>query len=362
MTELFRYIEQSFVTPSAIPAINVGSESNIQESLRGEISKRLPPDQIRGTASNFILKNFSSPGPDPFHLGAQYLSFGSELLTLHSPGTHAVEDLVSNLFGRSSSTLVSSNPFLSDKALLDDTLVCVKIATAFDRVNTHSLVAMRQAIAFIEDFVADKVTADTTKGIGKTLRRPIRIPREFVKSLTLNTDRQQSPPEPDPSIEGAARKRTALMVEQQHLKTTYDTIMSLPPDQFEFRPVSVIADQKPIRNDVGCGAGNEVLGGAGFGSTADAVSAPPSFLAIPKAVVERLGGDVHKTLEKANIDITGAPVSHVITAIKKQWQDVSQQLAPYQIPVPAKVFRVGVHLFAFQDDASATVSGTKEAL
>jgi len=356
MAELFRYIQQAFVIPSATRAIDVGSESDLQKDLRGDISQQVPTEQIRGKASDFILEHFSSLLADPFHSGAQYLSFGTRLLTLHSPGTDPIEDLIEEVFGKESSPLVRSEPFLSDKALLNDALVCVKIATAFDRVNAHNLVAMRQAIAFIEDFDAGKVTDFTAEVLRKTLRRPIRIPSEFVESLTVIPDRHQSPPPPDPAIEAAAGQRAVLMAEQGHLKSAYEAIMGLPPGQFELTPMS---DQKPTGETAGPRSGKDGVGSSG---SSDTDSAPPTFLAVPKAAIERLGGDVRKTLEEANIDIEGASVFHVITAIKRQWQDVSRQLAPYQVPAPAKVLRVGVHVFAVQNSAPTTAPATKEAL
>jgi hypothetical protein len=361
MAELFRYIQQAFVVPSTTQAIDVDRQSDLQNSLRDAISKGLPPDRLRSIADDFIVKHFSSPLNDPFQMGKQLLSV-SKLIAPPFHGTHAINQLISKVFGRDASELVGSNPFLADKALLDDTLVCVKITTAFDRVNAHNLVAMRQAIAFIEDFAADKVTDVTAEGLRKTLRRPIRIPTEFVKSLTVIVDRPQSPPAQDPATEAATRHRTALMNEQRHLRSAYEAIMGLPPDHFELTPFSVNADRGAIAASNNRSSGKEVSAGEGPGSEADAVSAPPTFLAIPKAAIERFGGDVRKTLEKANIDVTGAPVSHVITAIKRRWQNVSQQLAPYQVPASAKVFRVGVHLFAVQDNALAPVPGTKEAL
>jgi hypothetical protein len=361
MTELFRYIQQAFVLPSTTRGIDVDRQSDLQNGLRDAISEGLPPDRLRSIADSFIVRHFSSPLNDPFQIGKQLLSV-SELMAPPFHGTHAIKQLVSKVFGSEAPELVGSNPFLADKALLDDTLVCVKITTAFDRVNAHNLVAMRQVVAFIEDFAAGKVTDDTAKGIGETLRRPIRIPSEFVKSLASNTDRPQSPPAPDPTIEAAARQRAALMAEQQHLKTTYDMIMHLPPDQFELRPVRVKADRTPDRDVAGRSAGREVSVGEGIESEGDAVSATPTFLAIPKAAIERLGGDVRKTLEEANIDVASGPVSHVITGIKRRWQDVSQQLAPYQVPAPAKVFRVGAHLFAVEDTAPAAAPSTREAL
>jgi hypothetical protein len=97
---------------------------------------------------------------------------------------------------------------------------------------------------------------------------------------------------------------------------------------------------------------------AGCGGEGDATGAAATFLSVSDAAIERLGSDVRQTLEKKNIDIAGAPVSHVIAAIKSQWQDVSRQLAPYQAPAPIRVFRLGAHLFAVEDSAAATPETT----
>ena len=359
MAELFRYIQQAFVAPSGQQAIDVGRQSDLQNSLRDAISERLPRDRLRSMAQAFIAKHFSSPLDDPLQMGQQLRSVNERLAPpLH--GTDAVDQLIAATFDSDATDLVGSDPFLADKALLDDILVSVKISTGFDLVNAHDLVAMRQAIAFIEDFAANKVTDVTAEGLRKTLRRPIRIPTEFVKSLTVIVDRPQSPPAQDPATEAATRHRTALMNEQRHLRSAYEAIMGLPPDQFELTPFSVNADRGAIAASNNRSSGKEVSAGEGPGSEADAVSAPPTFLAIPKEAIERLGGDVRKTLEKANIDVTGAPVSHVITAIKRQWQDVSRQLAPYQAPAPTKVFRLGAHLFAVQDSTATIATGTGE--
>jgi len=89
-------------------------------------------------------------------------------------------------------------------------------------------------------------------------------------------------------------------------------------------------------------------GGEQAARSTDATAAAPTFLAVPSAVIERLGGDVQRTLKNASIDIAHAPVSEVVASIKRQWQEVSRQLAPYQVPTPSAVFRVGAHLFAVQ--------------
>ena len=218
---------------------------------------------------------------------------------------------------------------------------------------------MRQVIAFIEDVASGKVADDTAGVTRAMLRRPIRIPSEFVYPVTAGAEVQPSPPS-EPPDESAARQHAALLAEQQHFKRAYEMIMSLPPDQFEMKPVSSKADGKVARNATESASGKEAPGRGGCAYEMDAGSAIPSFLAIPDAAIERLGVDVKKTLERAKIDIAGAPVSHVISQIKRQWQDVSQQLAPYQAPAPTKIFRLGAHLFAVQDSAATIATRIRE--
>jgi hypothetical protein len=355
MAELFRYIQQAFVAPSGKQAIDVGRQSDLQNSLRDAISERLPRDRLRSMADAFIAQHFSSPLDDPLQMGQQLRSVNERLAPpLH--GTDAVDQLIAATFDSDATDLVGSDPFLADKALLDDILVSVKISTGFDRVNAHDLVAMRQVLAFIEDFASGKVADDTAEGIRAALRRPIRIPSEFVYPVTVSAEGQPSPPS-EPPDESAARQRAALLTEQQHLKRAYETIMGLPPDQFELKPMSSKADRKVARNAAARTSGKKAPDGA---YELDAASAAPSFLAISDAAIERLGGDVQKTLERANIDIGGSRVSHVISEIKRQWQDVSRQLAPYQAPAPTKVFRLGAHLFAVQDSTATIATGTGE--
>jgi hypothetical protein len=369
MAELFRYIEQSFVVPLDTAVIDTARESDLQNALREALAEPQSPEQIRDVASNFLLEHISSPVSDPFSLGKQLSAFGNRLRELPSAGADAIEKLIREIFDSDASDLVSSTPFQSDKALLDDVLVCVKITTAFDRVNAGALVSMRQTIAFLEDFAAGKMIAVTTEGVRTSLRRPVRIPSEFVKPLPVNPEPPEQPSVTDPQ----ARQRADLATEQQHLKRAYEVIMALQPGELELKPSRLAAGRPTMiaTHTYERSSGTEASFGerllalfdrrAESGTATDAVAATPTVLAIPHAAIERLGWDVRNTLEKANIDVAGTSVPEVIAAIKREWQDVSRQLAPYQVPAPAKIFRVGVHLFAVSDAASTTVSRTKEA-
>jgi len=359
MAELFRYIEQAFVVPSAPSTIDVERESDLQSSLRAALSEHLPSDKIRGIADRFILKHFPFAMADPLHLGKKLLSVRRQLLALASPDSHAIDKMFMSAMGSNAHAVVGSSDFRSDKALLDDTLVSVKIVTGFNKVNARNLVAVRQTIAFVEDFDAGRVTDYTAEDILSSLRRPIRIPQAFVKPLVPTPTPAPPPQPPDAAAQAAVRQRTQLMAEQENLKNAYHMIMSLQPHQFELKPSGIKADRPAAKVQK---ADKETTKGAKPLNVADAVSARASILTVPRQMIEQFGSDVRNTLEKASIDASRASVVHVISAIKKQWQDVSGQLAPYQVPAPAKVFRVGVHLFTVPDLNSTTIPSTKESL
>lgn len=345
MAELFRYIEQAFVAPSDNQAIDVGRQSDLQDGLRNAVSQRLPRDRLRNMARAFIVQVFPSRFDDPFQMGQQ-LRFFSDRLAHPPRGIDGIDQLIAATFDKDASDLVGSDAFLADKALLDDTLVAVKIATGFDRVNARELVAMRQVIAFIEDVASGEIAHGAAGATRAALRRPIRIPGEFLYPVTASVE-NQPPPTPEPPDDSSARQYKSLLADQQHFKRAYEMIMSLPPDQFEMK-----SESAPSREVPGCG---------GQAYETDATSAPPSFLALPDAAIERLGADVKQTLENAKIDFGSAPVSHVISQIKRQWQKVSEQLASYQAPAPARIFRLGAHLFAVQDGGAPIATGRGEA-
>jgi hypothetical protein len=346
MSELFRYIEQAFVLPAITPGIDVSGESDLQHSLHSAISRHLPPIEIRGIASDFLDKHFPSPATAPFRLGSQYLSFRSKWRAEFSTTSPNINNVISNVFDSKVGKLTASKAFLSDKALLNDTLVAVKLVTGFDRVNAVNLVSMRQVIAFLEDLTAGNLSEITVESIKAALLRPIIIPQEFVDALKAKP--MELPQMQDATVDTASHDRATLVQEQLALKSAYDTIMGLQPHQFELKSREV--------NTIGAGSVQiaQETSEVGFSRAGQAVNAAPVFLRVAQTEVDRLGDDIRHALAKANIDVLAVPVSNAVESIKRRWQNVSRQLAPYQVPAAAKIFRVGVHLFAIRDLPATT--------
>jgi hypothetical protein len=145
--------------------------------------------------------------------------------------------------------------------------------------------------------------------------------------------------------------------------------MSLQPRELELKtsPVSMDRTTLPVRaRELEPAAIHDVLraGETPAAPSAEGTAAAPSFLAVPPRVMERLSDPARRVLERAAIELSAAPVSDVIASIKKEWQNVSRELAPIQVPAPSPVFRVGVHVFAVREMTQplADMSGPSPAL
>jgi hypothetical protein len=347
MVELFRYIEHSFVVPTTTDSIDVNGESAFQNRLRDAIQKNQPPDAIRKLGDSFLLKTFSSPVADPFKLGSQFLALRDQVTALPSPGSDAVKKLISTIFGSDAGPLIHSSAFLADKQLLNDSLVAVKLVTGFDRTNVANLVSTRQAMAFLEEFGSGKLTNVTAASIQQKLSRPINIPQEFVKALipTIQTARTGSEP---PSTQGAPSPDiSALNTEHAALKSAYDAIMALQPSQFELATSAGVQPRK--------GTHKVQSGGVSSGGTLS-LDASPMFLRIPRGTLDGLDKDQRKALDNLGIDISALPASSALDTIKKKWLDAAKQVLPSQVPVAAKVYRLGLHLFSIRDLPAATTT------
>jgi hypothetical protein len=345
VAELFRYIQQAFAVPDSTGIDTQNNNSDFQTSLRHAISGHESPDQIRALAGKFLDQNFPQGGDNPLKLRDQLLSFAKQLRTLASPSESTVGDLIKSVFNTNAQTLVRSDAFLHDKNLLNDTLISVKLVTGFDRVDSADLATQRQAIAFLEDFTAGNITTFTAAALQAVFQRPIRIPKLFVDALQPPS--QSTPPPPPPPDGSSDRERAALVAQQQALRTAYARILSLQPHEFELKAL-------PARGPVIAApraAADVPARGPGEPSASSAVASAPQALTVSAKVVESLPAQVRGTLQKFSIDVANTPVPSVIASIRKHWQTVSQQLAPYQIPAAAGVFRVGMNLFAIQPPA-----------
>ena len=357
MAELFRYVQHSFVAPAETSSIDVSRESPLQRDLENARSGDRPAEQIREIAGKYLETNFQSPAAEPFRFAKALIEFGRELLDLSSPNQQTIDELITSVFAMDPQTLPEDNAFQSDKGHLDDALICVKLVTGFDRVNAARFVAMRQSIAFLEDFAAGEISDFSSDALRARLRRPIRVPQDLLDALKKNERQQSAPSAPDPNGASTGRRLADLIERERNLRTAYEAITQLEPDRFEMKPMHFSSDhpttasgamvREATHHGIAKRQAREGHGGA--------MISVPAFLAIPREAIERLGGGVKATLERASIDVDRSQVPNVVTAIKREWQEVSGALAPYQIPSPAKVFRVGANLFAVRP-LTATVA------
>lgn len=357
MTELFRYIEQAFALPSAPNAIDTKSDSPFQTGIRNAVSQHQPPEQIRSLSTKFLDQNFPPGDENPIVLADRLLLFAKKLRALPSPSKAIVAKLVETVFNDDAETLVASDVFIEDNVLLNDALVSVKLVTGFDRVNAADLATMRRATEFLIDFAPGNNDRSSTANplitnIGDAFRRPLLIPKLFLDALKPAPRKPPPPPLPDPAAVAAGSRRAALLAGQAAFQSAYETIMSLEPHEFDIRAVPPHS-ARPLPGVYAQPAAPAPRTTTHEPASTELSATPsaPMSVMLSTRVIEQLDPSVRNTLAKSAIDLVNTPADSVIASIKKEWQSVSRQLAPFQIPAAAPVVRVGVHLFALQPSA-----------
>jgi len=347
MIELFRYIEQSFVRPASKDnSVDLGSDSDFQNKIRSERNQPSAGEKIRRDAQEFIDANFTDSPSGKVRLGEGLLAFHHDVLGLKSPTAANINQLIAKIFDESAQDVSQSDDFRQDKEFLGDSIVAVKLITAFDKVNIAELVAMRQAIEFLSQVAEGELDDLTHEQLRASLLRPMLIP------ASLFAPKAASKPPDDGSDSGEADEQAKriekLQKEADELKTTYDALMAIRADELEVvalkdMPAVAVLEQRSLA------LGSENLN-AGVTE-----AAPRSVITISRAVVDKLPDAVIATLKRSNIDISQTALPTIVEKVKEKWIDVSRELEPYLTPAPINVYQLGIHTFAVQPLVKLTV-------
>ncbi len=331
MVELFRYIEQSFVRPANKDnSIDLEDQSDFQMKLRRDRNLPDGADRVREDATDFIDANFSESLVGNVRLGNQLLRFHNELLQLDPPSLEDITNLVSSIFDQTADELVGSDDFQHDKKFLNDSLIAAKLVTAYDRVNATDLASMRQAIEFIIALSENKVDDSNAEAVQAQLLKPLYIPRSLFPL-------RPKPKAPNPAAPDEGQRIDSLRKEAEQLKTAYEALMSLHPDDLEMRSV------QPHTRAVAAAAETQVRDDENAGR---AVPAERSILAVSRTALEKLDAGVLATVERANVNLAQAELPTAVSTVREKWLAVSKEVEPYLVPAPTKVYQLGIHTFA----------------
>jgi hypothetical protein len=339
MTDLFRYIEQSYIVPPAnINAIDVSDSSDFQNKIRNDGQSNKSNQDIRHEAENFIAKN---PVSDTnfIRTSQQYLDLHERLLALPSSATDNIDAVIENVFDDSAANLAASDAFKKIKHFLNDLIIAVKMTTGFDKVRALDLVAMRQAIAFIETTSARGYQRySSLHDVKSTLLRPILVPAVFLKKPA-----EKPIIERHPTIEtDEAKKLKALEKEVESLKAAYQTLMSLRPDQLELRDVPGI--QRPAFADT-----NPLEGK--LQRLSSFTETPQQVLALNDAAIRKLDPLVLKIFENQSVDIKTTDRSALISKVSAEIDSRHIIVNPCtRVKAVTKIYRVGINAFAVRPD------------
>ncbi|MEV5839336.1 hypothetical protein [Nocardia sp. NPDC052112] len=336
MVELFRFIQQAFVSSENRNSIDLTTQSAFQNRLldlveHGPYSEaRLEAEQfidgLTGGGSNELADNRLARLGKYQELRAKLLALPASAPTTPDKVNKAVKDV----FGQTAAELVAAQAFKDELVVSSDALVAVKITTRFDRLEAPAITVLRQVAAFVVDFAAGRVDPLSAERIRALLDRAVRIPEGFFP-------RKGGDPQvvaPAPELDAAAVRLAGLTTEQTAFRQAYETLMSARPGQLAVHATPSIAQatttdgQEPSQ------------------SRADAAA---SVLGLAPATVAALNPLVHEHLQAELGDTATASVQDVLDVVKRRWLTVSREVEPTRIPEPARVYRLGANLFAVQE-------------
>lgn len=332
MIELIRYIEHSYVLPALEDnAIKVEDDSDFQNKIREQRDGSSGEETIREDATAFIYKHFpqwntSFPLKDPL------LRFHSEIKDVKDLDSGKVVELINVGFGEEAQTLVQSEAFRNQKQLLNDGIVAIKITTAYDKVNTVDLVAMRQAIAFIELVAQNELEKIPPASFRKSLLRTLQIPQSL-----LPVKRKKQLTEHPTSGEDAKgdSPEESLQKESETLKRVYDALMAIPENELEIS--SIQKDNLSSNPDNPQDTSENKINVLTTPSRETSIS-------LSNATLDNLSSEIKTFLREKAIDTTKASFPQIIYQIKEKWVNTAKELQTYFSPSGAPLYQLGINI------------------
>jgi len=181
VVDLLRYIEHDFASPVRTDAIDLANDSDFQQALataaegQGD-GEQAPGEEVRALARAFLEDHYPTPTTEPAGLGDRLADLRGELRGSETIDPASVRRSVSDLFGGQAQDVVAGDDFTSDRTLLQNAAVAVKLLTAFDRVNAARVARQVRAAAFLELIAADAAIPADRAEMRRLLSRPLRVP------------------------------------------------------------------------------------------------------------------------------------------------------------------------------------------
>lgn len=339
MPDLFRYVEHAFAIPQAISVVDVANQSHFQSSLRDAASQEGYPG-VRRAAEAFLDSTFPSPTDDPLAGSAGYRRFRTALDLLEPVDRAAITALVSEVFGQDLDQLTHSDQFRSDKQVMENAVLAVKVATGFDRVDATKQVDSLQTIAFLGDLAEDSTAQLSRDSVRRALGRPVRVPAEF---LLAPEARVTADPASEPGPDAEQQRLLGLRDRRDTLRATYRSLMAVSPDRLEAVSTAADADGPAILGVDRPIARQDPASPAEGSST---LASSTTTVRLSRSTVRALPVQQQEMLDGLDLDLARASLPQLVAALKQQLVETNAQVLPYEVPGSARVFRVGTTAFA----------------
>ncbi len=339
--ELFRFIQQEYVTPVNSDAIDVTTQSVFQDTLRQKIKDGVSYPELREYAAKFLEPADGSSVLAGLTSSVPYQDARIKLAALRGPTAARVRMVVKEVFGYDVDDLVASPGFLADTELSSDLLVALKMTTKFDAVDVELISTVRRVIAFIVDFASGQMKPLTAAEISRRLSRPVKIPAIFLPKPGAPRSIQA---EPDSAAGDPADEDTDDDY-YNDLQVAYKLLTAVRTNQLEIRERETEDPNGPQRNAIGDGVQNaadppdDSENGELSGRT---------VVGVKDAMFDTLPSRAREIIEK-EIKPDEAALADILDVVKVSWKSYAQTVVPTRLPKPARVYAIGSQLFAVVD-------------
>lgn len=362
MVDLFRYIEHNFAVPTATDAIDATNDSDFQTSL-GEATPAdpagdpadAPPGKppaaqaIRSLSEAYVAAHFPSPTADPTALGQRLDGLTAALWALDTVTNATVEAAAVQAFGQSSGQVVAADDFTGDRALLQNSVVAVKMSTGFDRADTARIVRQLRAMAVLERLAADDGEALDRTSLRALLQRPVRVPAALLDALRNSSP----PPVADAPANDDYRQRVAgMQAQRDRLLAGYNALLAVAPQQLAMTTVRDAGGETRDAAQVRASDYERAVQPGERDPASQSVAAdvagtsPKAILTLGPAAREEFGRRHGEAVDALGLDIAAIPLDQTVRAFEVRLTELNTQLLPLEVATAAKVFRVGGHLFS----------------
>lgn len=336
--DMFRYIEHDYPSPIRPDAIDLGNDSEFQNQV-ADLAVDGDLAGVRQLAEDFVGDNYDVAVADPTTFGEQLDALWMVLAELDPVTTEAVEQAIIAAFDRAPARLSGHEHFQSDRRLLQNAALAVKLSTGFGRTDARQLARRLQASEVVRRLSADSPGQLDRATLTNWLNRPLRVPASRLPAVRPSVEPVRGAQAGE--LPAEATRISELRVERGLLESAYQSLLGARRDDLEIVQIqsNLAPSDKPRPSTTG-------LVGDRRSDPRDAVAAPHAELRLSPSSLGRFEDEQLAVVKGAGVDLYQTSLPLAIAGVEQRLAELNEKLLPLDVPTPATIFQLGGQFFA----------------